>query len=220
MEKYTLKKELPLLVLLALPFIYILTVWAQLPAQVPLHFDAEGNVNDWGNKFCIFIMPAIGAAIYGLLAGIPQIDPKKMSEEVFHGSFYRIRLVLGIFFCILALYLVHLSLPNVDTHSSGRLIPLLILGLLAALGNFMLNIKPNWFIGVRTPWTLSSEAVWKKTHLLFGRLWFFGGILCMGLVLLLPESAALTIILCFALGSTALSLAYSYWIYNHEQAGS
>ena len=82
----------------------------------------------------------------------------------------------------------------------------------------MINIKPNWFIGIRTPWTLSSDNVWRRTHQLFGRVWFYGGLLCAAISFFAPEEWTVALILIFALGSAIAAFGYSFWLYKKEKA--
>lgn len=217
MKTIDIKKELPLLVLTLLPVCYTIYIWPQLPAQIPIHYDLHGDVNGWGSKATAFLMPGISVVSYILLLFLPQIDPRRMSGEFFINNFYKIRLVLSVALLAFSILITHLSLSGTpDTHEV-KLIPAFALLLLAVLGNFMINIKPNWFIGVRTPWTLSSDHVWKQTHLVFGRLWFYGGIVATAGIFILPDSMGPALILTFVLGTSAFAFIYSYWLYRQEQ---
>jgi uncharacterized membrane protein len=91
------------------------------------------------------------------------------------------------------------------------------LALMTAIGNFMINLKPNWFIGVRTPWTLSSDHVWKQTHLVLGRLWFYGGLICILLAFTVPDTWLPIVILTYSLGSAIFAVAYSFILFKKEQ---
>ncbi len=217
MNTFSFSKESILWVLTLLPIAYIVYIWPQLPAQVPIHYDLHGEVNGWGDKSTIFLLPGIMVVSYFLMAFLPQIDPKKMNTDFFRSNFYKIRLVVTAALAAISVLVAHLALSTTpDTHEV-KYIPVLVLLLLAILGNFMINIKPNWFIGVRTPWTLSSDTVWKQTHLVFGRLWFYGGLGCIAAVLLLPDAVMPPLILTFVLGTSVFAFAYSYILYKREQ---
>ena len=85
-----------------------------------------------------------------------------------------------------------------------------IIGLLFAfLGNYFKTIKPNYFIGIRTPWTLENEEVWRKTHLLGGKMWFVGGLI-MALTFVLPESLSLYVFLGITAIISVIPIVYSY----------
>ena len=211
-------KEAPLWALLLIPFLYVAYVWGSLPDSIPIHFDIKGEANGWGTKWAIFILPAINAGTYLLLLSIRKIDPKRMNDELSASIFYKLRVVLSVFMTLLSIATVYATIQGVMTHSLIRLIIMAVFLMLAFIGNLMINIKPNWFIGIRTPWTLSSDTVWRKTHQLMGRLWFSGGIICALLSLIIPDQWMLSLILTFSLGSTAFAFAYSFWLFKKEVA--
>ncbi|MBS1623194.1 MAG: DUF1648 domain-containing protein [Bacteroidetes bacterium] len=216
MNTIHLKKESVLWLLTLLPIVYIIYIWPQLPAEIPVHYNLHGEVDGWGGRSTIFLMPGIMVVSYFLLLLLPKIDPKRMAGEFFASNFYKIRVVVTAAMSAISILLAHLSLSHTpDTHEV-KYIPILVLLLLAVLGNFIINIKPNWFIGIRTPWTLSSDHVWKQTHLVFGRIWFYGGLLSIVAVLILPDTVIPYIIAGFALGTTALSFVYSWWLHHKE----
>lgn len=220
MKTITIKRELPLWILTLLPLVYTISVWPQLPERIPVHYDLHWEANGWAGKEAALLIPGIGIAFYLLLLYLPQIDPKRMSSEFFISNFYKIRAVITVAIAAFGLLLTHLALSTAPARQEVKLIPGFVLLLLAVLGNFMINIKPNWFIGVRTPWTLSSDRVWKQTHLVLGRLWFYGGILCIIGLFTLPDSMALVMMTVFILGTLAFAFAYSYWLYRRDQSGA
>lgn len=217
MNASDIKRESILILLALLPVAYIIYIWPQLPSQIPIHYDLHGQVNGWGDRSTIWIMPCISAFLYFLLRYLPQVDPKRMNNEFFKSNFYKIRIVVTMAISAISILIAHLALsPVPDTHEV-KYIPVAVMLLFAVLGNFMINIKPNWFVGIRTPWTLSSDYVWKQTHLVFGRLWFYGGLACTAALFIVPDSVAVALILVFVLGSSAFALAYSYLLYRQEQ---
>jgi uncharacterized membrane protein len=167
-------KELALWAFIALPYVYLAIIWNELPVQVPIHFNLEGVADNWSNKSTLLYIPgAIGIGIYLLVLFIPILDPKKKIQQM-EGKYYAFRLILTIFFSLLSTYIIF-------TGKSGSLKPNILFALLGALfamfGNYFQTVRPNYFLGIRTPWTLENEQVWKKTHRLGGRLWIVGGIL-------------------------------------------
>ncbi|MBK8522634.1 MAG: SdpI family protein [Chitinophagaceae bacterium] len=173
MNKYL--KELILWAFIALPYVYLATIWNKLPEQVPTHFTIDGVANEWSSKTSLLFIPgALGIGIYFLMLLIPKIDPKKKIQQM-GDKYYSLRFILTIFISLLATYLLYLS----DTGSikNPNMLLALIGMLFAILGNYFQTIRPNYFIGIRTPWTLKNEQVWKNTHRLGGWLWIMGGIL-------------------------------------------
>lgn len=173
MNKYL--KESVLWAFIALPYIYIATIWSKLPEKIPIHFNLNGVANNWSSKTTfLFILGTLGIGIYLLMLIIPILDPKKKILQM-GNKYYTLRCMLTIFFSLLATYLSYIS--TAGSLKNPNILFALIGALFAMLGNYFQTIRPNYFIGIRTPWTLENEQVWKKTHRLGGRLWIVGGIL-------------------------------------------
>ena len=172
MNKYL--KESVLWAFIALPYIFLIVIWNKLPEQVPTHFNIEGVADDWSSKSVMLFIPgALGIGIYFLMLIIPVLDPKKKIQDM-GNKYYTIRLMLTIFFSLLAIYLLYV----IYTESLNTNILFAIIGvLLATTGNYLQTVRPNYFIGVRTPWTLENEQVWRNTNRLGGQLWIVGGII-------------------------------------------
>lgn len=171
----TIKKEWFVLPLLIAPFVASYFLWDQLPDQVPTHFNLSGEADDWGPKWINAIMiPLIGVGIYALLLVLPIIDPKKKISNV-QKPVSAIRIFTSIFFVGIYAFVMAASLGSDVNFSSYILIA--VGALILILGNYMNSIKPNYFIGVKTPWTLESPEVWKKTHRLTSKLWIALGLL-------------------------------------------
>jgi hypothetical protein len=189
-----------------------------VPDRVAIHFDLHGTANGWGGKWSVFILPVTNIATYLLILFLPLIDPKRMNNDDFTSMFYKIRLVLVFFFCLFSMFIAYIAVHGSTDHTASRWIPIATFLLLSILGNFMINIKPNWFIGIRTPWTLSSDTVWRRTHQVFGRLWFYGGLACAALSFYASDVWTARFITAFVLGSAVFAFAYSFWLYKKEKA--
>ena len=173
--KLTFKKELPLIGIVLAPFIYLAIIWNTLPEKVPTHWNYKGEVDKWGDKYSLiallFLLPVL---TYVLMVVVPKIDPKKKIEQM-GGKYYQLKFILVLFMSMLAFIILHLTQnPSV---SSPNLIAIPLGILFIALGNYFKVIQPNYFIGIRTPWTLESKEVWKLTHIMAGKLWIVGGLL-------------------------------------------
>ena len=171
----TLRKELPLLLLALLPPFYLLVVWNRIPQNVAMHYDLHGNVDRYGSKSeLVWLSVLLPLLCYFLLMALPSIDPKSKIEGM-GNKFWQLRFILGIFITGLMVFVVYSSQYSVAMN------PNIVIGgiglLFAALGNYFKTIRPNYFLGIRTPWTLESDVVWKETHRVAGILWFFGGLL-------------------------------------------
>jgi uncharacterized membrane protein len=207
-----LKKELPIIGFVLLPFIYLAYLWNSLPEKVPIHWDYKGEIDDWGTKYSllglIFLLPVF---TYVLMLAIPKIDPKKRIE-LMGGKYYQIKLVLVCFMSVLALFIIHSS--KSQTLSSPSIVFVLIGLLFMALGNYFKVIKQNYFLGIKTPWTLESEEVWKLTHILAGKLWIIGGLLIVILSLIIPENINFYFFLIITAIISIVPIVYSYFIFK------
>lgn len=207
-----LKKELPIIGFVLLPFIYLAYLWNSLPEKVPMHLNYKGEIDDWGTKYSllglIFLLPVL---TYVLMLVIPKINPKKRIE-LMGGKYYQIKFVLVGFMSVLAIYIIHSS--NSQTLSSPSIVLVLIGLLFMALGNYFKVIKQNYFLGIKTPWTLESEEVWKLTHILAGKLWIVGGLLIVIFSLVIPEDINFYLFIIITAIITIVPIVYSYLIFR------
>ena len=204
MEKF--KKEIPFIVVALLPFVYLAYIWNELPKEVPMHWNASGEIDRWGDKSELFMMLFMLTGItYFVFLIIPYIDPKQKLQNM-GNKLNNLRLILALFMSALAIYILY----SVQQKTSNPVLIFPLVGLLFAfLGNYFKTIKPNYFIGIRTPWTLENEEVWKKTHLIGGKLWFVGGLL-MALTFVLPNKIQIYTFLAIAAVITIVPIVYSY----------
>lgn len=175
-------REWPLIAILLLPFIALAVALPSLPAKVPMHFDSQGNVNRYGTPIELLILPGISVLVAILLYFIPLLDPKKANITASMPAYRWIRFsVAALLTYIFALTLATSFNPKLDVT------PLIAVGLLAmffGLGFTMPNLKQNYMIGIRLPWTLESEDNWNRTHAFAGKLWPWGAAVGMVLVAL------------------------------------
>lgn len=189
MNKYL--KESFLWAFILLPYVYLCFIWNKLPERVPTHFDIEGNANDWSGKPMLFFLPTgLGLIIYLLMYVLPFIDPKKKILQM-GDKYTSFRFLLTFFFSILSIYLLYISKEG--GMKNPNLLIALIGIMLALFGNYFQTVRPNYFIGIRTPWTLENENVWKKTHRYGGRLWMIAGVLMAALSFIIPNNHVLGI---------------------------
>nr|WP_294787048.1 SdpI family protein [uncultured Flavobacterium sp.] len=167
------KKELPIIGIVLIPFIYLATIWKTLPERIPVHWNYEGQIDDWGNKFSLmFLVFMLPVLMYVVMTAASKIDPKKRIS-LMGRKFYQLKFFLVLFMSLLASFLIYLSKNQSFSHPG-----LLYVGagvLLIIFGNYFKVIQPNYFIGIRTPWTLENQQVWKATHAFAGKLWLVAG---------------------------------------------
>ena len=169
-----IKKEIPLLIIVLIPFVYLAYIWSSLPEIVPTHWNYKGEIDDWGNKSSlIFITFLLSGLTYILFTVIPFIDPKKRIQAM-GNKYHNLKFLMVLFMSALAVFIIYSVKEQSITNPSFIILAMGILFML--LGNYMKTIKANYFIGIRTPWTLEHESVWKSTHKLAGKIWFVGGL--------------------------------------------
>ncbi|MGZ8557528.1 MAG: SdpI family protein [Chitinophagaceae bacterium] len=200
----------------AIPLIYLLVTWNSLPEKVAMHFDLQGQPDRYGNKNELLLMAAILAAVsiglFFLLSNIYRIDPKKYAAEN-KDRLIRMAFVISIFMSALSCFIIYSSAK--EGFQLGIRYVFAGVGLLICfIGNYMHTIRPNYFAGIRVPWTLNNEDNWRKTHLLAGRLWFAGGLVIAVACLLLPDTVSMIAFFIMMMILVIIPVVYSYRLYK------
>lgn len=218
MKKTSSLETLLVFLILSIPVIYTINVYPSLPKTIPIHFDLEGNANGFADKdtlwFVMLLMTAVSGGMYALIKNLPKIDPKKaagQSPEVYN----KIALVLVIFLSAISIMIVYAS-ANGSIKINKLMLPMMGL-MFAILGNYMHSIKPNYFVGFRTPWTLESEDNWRKTHQLVGKIWVPGGLLLTLSSLLLPAKPGLIVFFSVVAIMVIVPGVFSYRYFKKNQ---
>jgi len=199
--------------IILISFLLGIYLYPSMPEQMASHWNAQGEVDDYMSKFwALFLMPLMSLGLLLLFLVIPKIDPLKQNIEKFRKYFDGfIVLMLGFLFYVYLLTIFW----NLELRFS---MTLLMIPAMAALfyycGILVENAKRNWFIGIRTPWTLSNEKVWEKTHKLGGKLFKAAAIIILfGIVL---KGYALLFILVPVIFVSFYLIVYSYVEYQKE----
>ncbi|MBC8061289.1 MAG: SdpI family protein [Clostridiaceae bacterium] len=211
-------KYLVLYAIAVLPLIITLIVYDKLPNQIPMHWNAMGEIDSYGAKMpYAFLLPLIPILAPIMMQLLPKIDPKKNNYKDFEGSYFAIILASVLVFVSLNFITLTTALGN-NTMKVDVFVKLMMGVLFVVIGNVMPKLKHNYFVGVKTPWTLSSEQVWYKTHRLSGVLWFIAGFLMIGLSFIGGSiSAALYFGIIMAV--SFCPVIYSYILYKKEIKG-
>ncbi|WP_432662123.1 SdpI family protein [Wukongibacter baidiensis] len=137
-------------------------VYSSLPERIPGHFNFKGEVDRYDDKISVFFTALLPLAIYLLMLFLPKIDPKRKSYQKHKKAYDISKTIMVIFMVMLHWVIILYSLGfNIDV---GIIVRVGVGILFIVLGNFMSQIRHNYFFGIKTPWTLSNETVWKKTH--------------------------------------------------------
>ena len=215
MSRRTLLRELPHLAAIAAMFIYAAVRWPGAPDRFPAHWGFSGQVDRYGGKFeGLLLLPLIGIGIYLLLLALPRIDPSGQNYQRFATAYSVIRLlVLGV---VGFLYVVIQVSASGNDVNINLVIGLLMGGMFVVLGSVLGRIKPNYLVGVRTPWTLASQASWTATHRVSGWLFMVSGAITIVITLFKPN-AGVIVMLVTILTSTVIAVAYSYWAFSKDE---
>jgi uncharacterized membrane protein len=159
--------------------IYQLIIYGKLPVTVASHWDAVGNVNGYLPRFWAVALAIIIPIILGLIfAVIPKIDPLKGNHTAFEREYNWLRVGMLLMFALIFAYTNSRSLPGMDSHLVTVTPIMVMVGLLFFwIGWILPRTRRNYFVGIRTPWTLDSDQVWKETHAKSGPVFMAVGIL-------------------------------------------
>ena len=219
MQQNNIAKNVLNIIVALIPLGYLAYKWSDLPSEVPLNYGLDGSVKSVGTKteflLVIIFMCVVSIGVYFLLTNIHKIDPKRTKEgksAVFD------KLALGVVFFMTAICIVIIQQPThpeVNYFNYG-IVPLLGL-LFAFFGNLMYNIKPNYFAGIRLPWTLSDDENWRKTHRLGGALWFLGGICILISAITTTKAYNPIVLFIIILCMTIVPIIYSFILFKQKQ---
>jgi len=195
--------------------------YMQAPDIVPIHWNLEGKPDNYAPKgIGLFLLPLINTGLYIFLFFIPKIDPNNQQLQDSMKTLQWIRLgthgLLGIIMGWTSLSIIE------STIVKPEWIFAIIALFLAFLGKVMANVKQNYFVGIRTPWTLSNEVVWDDTHRFTAPLWLYLGILMTVVISLLTMSSfsaiiILPIFLAWIFTIVIIPIVYSYKRFKEEK---
>jgi len=207
------RKWYPLLPIAAM-IAFSAIVYPRLPEQLPLHWNLQGEVDDFGPRlFGAWLLPALALAVWGIMRTIPRLDPRRENYEKFGPTYDLVINALVTFLAVLHVVVIGSALgwPLAVT----RIMPAAMGLLFIVFGNVLPRARPNWWFGIRTPWTLSNDRVWERTHRVGGYLLFGAGIACVAAAFV-PGAAAGVVALSAIVASAVGSIVYSYFAWKQE----
>lgn len=212
------KTTVAMLLLVVIAFSVSLYFYPQMPEQMASHWNERGEVDGYMSRFWgTFMLPLILLGLAGLFLVLPGIDPLKRNYPAFR-KYYQ---AVVVFILVFMLYVHAVSIvANLGYVLNMSYLILGPIGLLFIfIGYVMPKIKRNWFMGIRTPWALSSDRVWEKTHRVGGRLFAIYGLFLLVMVLFydLVVGYFLWIILVPVIFLVLFSFIYSYYEYSKEE---
>lgn len=188
-----------------------LVLYPSLPDPMPTHWNTSGQVDGWSPKpVGAFLMPLLMIWIAALFVALPRISPRDFPVDEQSRGYRAVGLSLMAF--LLCIHVVALLVARGAKIDMAIVMSLLIGALFVILGNYMTKMTRNFFIGIRTPWTLADEDVWYRTHRLGGRVFMAAGIALM--IVPVAGAAQHVAFIAIALTAAAIPTIYSYVIYR------
>jgi uncharacterized membrane protein len=217
-----LRNEWLQLLLLLTPFCIAALLWDKLPERMPIHWNARGEVDGYaGRTFAALFVPMISIGMALLVGLLAFIDPKVRKADAearanFQRVFKAIRLTLTGFMTAVGLAVICIGAGY--PLDMSRVIAIGLALLFGVLGNLMGKLRPNYFVGIRTPWTLESREVWIKTHRLTGRLMVAVAVVLVAAGLVLPSAVMVWVAVSGPVLVLFVSVLYSFLAYKGQPA--
>jgi len=194
-----------------------ISVWAypSLPPTVATHWNLRGTPDGFSSRLvAVAIGPLVIIGIMLLFNVLPKFDPRRENYAKFLSTYWLFANAVIVFMLILHGLVIATGLGY--SVRIDRLMPLFIGLLFVVIGNYLTRVEPNWFVGIRTPWTLSSDTVWRKTHRTGGWLMVIGG-LALATGAFLPPSALLPLLIGIIVIVAVIPIVQSYVLWKREQ---
>lgn len=205
----TLRNNWAIWLIILAPYFFAALFWNDLPNQIPIHFNHNGVPDNYANKTVgVLLMPAINIVLYLLFDIFPKIDPSKKNYGLFQDKLKPVRTAIHTFFSLLMIVTFLYTLGHPINISFIVLYGLAALFLLT--GNYLGNIRHNYFIGIRTPWTLANEQVWIRTHRFAAKVWVICSLLIMLILPFFDPTARSIPFIIYAALLVFLPIGYSF----------
>jgi uncharacterized membrane protein len=208
-----MRKWIPLLLVVAAVAVSIF-YYPKLPEQMATHWDASGQPNGFSNRFLgAWLLPLIMAVVWLILRAVPHIDPRRTNYEKFSGMYEAlVILILGF---MLVMHVVVLMAATGAPIKMERVAMPIVGAFIAIMGLLIPKAHPNWFVGIRTPWTLTSDLSWERTHRIGGPLFVVLGLLMVVTTFIMPE-VAIWVLVAAVVGIVIFLFAYSYRVWKED----
>ncbi len=194
--------------------VFLAVTWSHLPARMAVHWNASFQVDRWGSRLgSAGLFPVLAFGFWLLIPLLRRIDPRREHYERFDATFW---IIVNLLVLMLAAMEVAVVGFNLGWPVDMQRVVLTMMGLLfVALGNYMPRVRSNWWMGIRTPWTMSSERVWRETHRLGGRTFVLGGVVTI-VAAFLPKVVAPWVALGGLVVGGFVPVIYSYVLWRRE----
>jgi uncharacterized membrane protein len=186
-------------------------VYPMLPDPMPSHWNAAGEVDDWMSKpWGALVMPLVALGSWVMFLVLPLISPKGFRLDAARRAYDIIWFVMILFLGAVQ-GVVYLEALGRGGPGVEQIVPLMTGGLFILIGNYLTKFPKNFFVGIRTPWTLASDEVWNRTHRL-GSWMFIGAGVLIAASAFLP--GAMNVLIVAVIVAAFVPVLYSLWLYR------
>lgn len=200
-----------ILAIIIISFIIAIYVYPLLPDRIASHWNMRGEIDGYMSKFWgTFLMPVISIILLLAFIFLPRLDPLKKNVDQFRMYFESFIIVIFLFFFYIFLLTIFWNLGK--RFNIGQMLAPAFAILWFFGGILVGKAKQNWFIGIRTPWTLSSDKSWEKTHALGAK--FFKVSAFIALAGLIFPTYAIYFVMIPVIFFAIYLIVYSYFVYN------
>ena len=208
------RSDLVMWLVLAGMFALAAITWPGAPDRIPVHWNLHQQVDRYGGRFeGLLGIPLLALGLYLLMRFVPRIDPGGANYAAFLGPFNTLRLALVLF--LASLYaIMHLWMRGIEVRMN-TVMPLLMGVLFIVVGNLLGKLRPNWFVGIRTPWTLSSKDAWVRAHRAGGWVMIAAGLAFMAAGVVQTAWALWTAVATLLVGLLGVAV-YSYFVWRAD----
>jgi uncharacterized membrane protein len=193
-------------------------MYSRLPDEMPTHWGVLGEVNGYSARvWGAWMLPIVLVALAVVMPRLPAIDPRRENYAKFRPSYDLV--VNAVMTMVAVLHVGMIAAGAGYDVPMERLTPLMAGGLFVVLGNVLPRARPNWMFGIRTPWTLTNDRVWERTHRLSGILMVMAGLALMIMAVVAP-SAGVPVVVGASILVAVVPIAYSYYAWRQETQGA
>ena len=202
------------LIIIALSVAVTLYYYPHLPDNIPSHWNAAGDINGYMPRiWAVSLIPVITLLMLGLFVLLPKIDPLKRNWPAFR-KYYDGMIVVFVLFMSYIHMLVLVAGLGMDYNMVWFMVPAISV-LFYYTGILLGNARRNWFVGIKTPWTLSSDRVWNKTHRIGGKMFRASAVIALAGMAF--GEWVIWFVIVPALFTAAYTVVYSYVEYRRER---
>jgi len=200
--------------LLTAPFIYLAAQWDKFPAWIPIHWNVHGQIDNWARKpVGLLMLPLVNVALGALFRFLPFIDPKvrRSAGEERARAVAVLRIVRAVMVLFMSgMFWVQMAITRGYPVKMNAFALNGCLLVFIVIGNYCAKLRPNYFTGIRTPWTLENPETWRATHRIGGRILVFGSLLLLATEFFVPGQTFAYAFLAFVMGFTLWACLYSW----------